>query len=437
MAACTRASHSEGATINACATSAPSPMRAASSAPRGDGCTARAITPTTPSTVIDSESADVTARRPAVARLRSGAPVTRGRSAAIRTQPVSTSARSKTWKVTRRLKSASPPGADHTTVPAAIGTSTIVATSSASATSEGDVVAAGTARTRWRRPRVSHSRSGPGAEARPRPRWAGATSCVLRRHPAPRLESHTEKCKHAFDGLRCRDRLPFVTSKLVVQGAREHNLKNVDVSLPATNSSCSPGFPVRASRRWRSTRSMPKGSGATSSRCRPTPGSSSGRWTSPTSISSKACRRRSRSTRSRPPATLARPSAPSPRSTTTCACCTRIGIPHDPETGERLIRQTPQQIVDRIMELPDGTRFQVLAPVVRGRKGHLRHVARRPRVQGLPTRAGRRRHARPQRTRRCASRWGGRRPRPRPLRDAHDQGGRRSARAAARHRAPA
>ncbi len=47
----------------------------------------------------------------------------------------------------------------------------------------------------------------------------------------------------------------------------------------------------------------------------------------------------------------------------------RIGVPHDPETGERLIRQTPQQIVDRVLELPDGTRFQVLAPVVRGRKG--------------------------------------------------------------------
>ncbi|MDH3753481.1 MAG: excinuclease ABC subunit UvrA [Acidimicrobiia bacterium] len=47
----------------------------------------------------------------------------------------------------------------------------------------------------------------------------------------------------------------------------------------------------------------------------------------------------------------------------------RIGIPHDPETGERLVRQTPQQIVDRILELPDDTRFQVLAPVVRGRKG--------------------------------------------------------------------
>ena len=47
----------------------------------------------------------------------------------------------------------------------------------------------------------------------------------------------------------------------------------------------------------------------------------------------------------------------------------RIGVPHDPETGEQLVRQTPQQIVDRVLELEEGTRFQVLAPVVRGRKG--------------------------------------------------------------------
>ncbi len=47
----------------------------------------------------------------------------------------------------------------------------------------------------------------------------------------------------------------------------------------------------------------------------------------------------------------------------------RIGVPHDPETGERLVRQTPQQIVDRVLALDEGTRFQVLAPVVRGRKG--------------------------------------------------------------------
>jgi excinuclease ABC subunit A len=47
----------------------------------------------------------------------------------------------------------------------------------------------------------------------------------------------------------------------------------------------------------------------------------------------------------------------------------RIGVQHCPNDGTRLQRQTPQQIVDRILELPEGTRFQVLAPVVRGRKG--------------------------------------------------------------------
>ena len=47
----------------------------------------------------------------------------------------------------------------------------------------------------------------------------------------------------------------------------------------------------------------------------------------------------------------------------------RIGVPHCPECGATITRQTPQQIVDRIVELPEGTRFQVLAPVVRGRKG--------------------------------------------------------------------
>ncbi len=47
----------------------------------------------------------------------------------------------------------------------------------------------------------------------------------------------------------------------------------------------------------------------------------------------------------------------------------RIGVPHCPICGEAIGRQTPQQIVDRLMALPEGTRFQVLAPVVRGRKG--------------------------------------------------------------------
>ena len=47
----------------------------------------------------------------------------------------------------------------------------------------------------------------------------------------------------------------------------------------------------------------------------------------------------------------------------------RVGIPHCPVCGRRIERQTPEQIVDTIMELAEGTKFQVLAPVVKGRKG--------------------------------------------------------------------
>ena len=47
----------------------------------------------------------------------------------------------------------------------------------------------------------------------------------------------------------------------------------------------------------------------------------------------------------------------------------RIGVQHCAEDGATLQRQTPQQIVDRILGFAEGTRFQVLAPVVRGRKG--------------------------------------------------------------------
>jgi excinuclease ABC subunit A len=47
----------------------------------------------------------------------------------------------------------------------------------------------------------------------------------------------------------------------------------------------------------------------------------------------------------------------------------RIGVPHCPICGAEVTRQTPQQIVDRVLLLPEGTRFQILAPVVRGRKG--------------------------------------------------------------------
>ncbi len=47
----------------------------------------------------------------------------------------------------------------------------------------------------------------------------------------------------------------------------------------------------------------------------------------------------------------------------------RVGRPHCPICGEPVAKQTPQQIVDQLLELDEGTRFQILAPVVRGRKG--------------------------------------------------------------------
>ena len=50
----------------------------------------------------------------------------------------------------------------------------------------------------------------------------------------------------------------------------------------------------------------------------------------------------------------------------------RIGVPHSPATGLPIEAQTVSNMVDRVMELPDGTRLHLLAPVVRGRKGEYR-----------------------------------------------------------------
>jgi excinuclease ABC subunit A len=61
----------------------------------------------------------------------------------------------------------------------------------------------------------------------------------------------------------------------------------------------------------------------------------------------------------------------------------RAGRPHCPECGEPIARQTPQQIVDRVLDLDEGTRFQVLAPVVRGRKGEYVDLFRQLTGQGF------------------------------------------------------
>ncbi len=60
----------------------------------------------------------------------------------------------------------------------------------------------------------------------------------------------------------------------------------------------------------------------------------------------------------------------------------RIGIPHCPNCGREIHKQTIDQMVDQIMSLPEGTKLQLLAPVVRGRKGEHAKVLERAKKSG-------------------------------------------------------
>ena len=60
----------------------------------------------------------------------------------------------------------------------------------------------------------------------------------------------------------------------------------------------------------------------------------------------------------------------------------RIGIPHCPECGKVIAKQTVDQMTDQIMELPEGTKIQLLAPVVRGKKGRHEKVLERVKRSG-------------------------------------------------------
>jgi excinuclease ABC subunit A len=60
----------------------------------------------------------------------------------------------------------------------------------------------------------------------------------------------------------------------------------------------------------------------------------------------------------------------------------RIGVPHCPECGAEITGQTQEQIVDRLMTLEEGTKFMVMAPVVRGRKGEYGKLLEQFRLEG-------------------------------------------------------
>ncbi|MDE2591549.1 MAG: excinuclease ABC subunit UvrA [Actinomycetales bacterium] len=61
----------------------------------------------------------------------------------------------------------------------------------------------------------------------------------------------------------------------------------------------------------------------------------------------------------------------------------RIGVPHCPECGEKIVKQTPQQIVDQILSFETGTRFQLLAPIVDQKKGEFADLFRDLITQGF------------------------------------------------------
>ncbi len=61
----------------------------------------------------------------------------------------------------------------------------------------------------------------------------------------------------------------------------------------------------------------------------------------------------------------------------------RIGVPHCPKCGRKIEKQTVDQMVDRIFSLPDGSRIQILSPVVRGRKGEFKNLFLELRKEGF------------------------------------------------------
>ncbi|WP_428985722.1 excinuclease ABC subunit UvrA [Sinomonas terricola] len=179
----------------------------------------------------------------------------------------------------------------------------------------------------------------------------------------------------ANDGVHARDDAPVSAlradlSRLVVKGAREHNLRNVDLDLPRDAMIVFTGL---------------SGSGKSSLAFDTIFAEGQRRYVE--SLSAYA--RQFLGQVDKPDVDFIEGLSPAvsidqkstsknPRSTVGTITeiydymrllWARVGRPHCPICHEPVTRQTPQQIVDQLLELADGTRFQILAPVVRGRKG--------------------------------------------------------------------
>ncbi|WP_167992795.1 excinuclease ABC subunit UvrA [Arthrobacter pigmenti] len=171
-------------------------------------------------------------------------------------------------------------------------------------------------------------------------------------------------------GISHPDKMPQDLSRLIVKGAREHNLRNVDLDLPRDAMIVFTGL---------------SGSGKSSLAFDTIFAEGQRRYVE--SLSAYA--RQFLGQVDKPDVDFIEGLSPAvsidqkstsknPRSTVGTITeiydymrllWARVGRPHCPVCGEAVAKQTPQQIVDQLMELEQGTRFQVLAPVVRGRKG--------------------------------------------------------------------
>ncbi|MDR0483168.1 MAG: excinuclease ABC subunit A, partial [Cellulomonadaceae bacterium] len=175
-----------------------------------------------------------------------------------------------------------------------------------------------------------------------------------------------------------------MSHQLVISGAREHNLKNVDLELPRDQLICFTGL---------------SGSGKSSLAFDTIFAEGQRRYVE--SLSAYA--RQFLGQMDKPDVDFIEGLSPAvsidqkstnrnPRSTVGTITevfdylrllFSRAGTQHCPTCGEPVQSQTPQQIVDQLMGLEDGTRYQVLAPVVRGRKGEYSELFRELTAQGF------------------------------------------------------